>query len=69
VRGLLERLAGTEQAAERARAGRALKVLELVGSADARRLLEELAGGHADVWLTREAQASLDRLARRVPPP
>jgi RNA polymerase sigma factor (sigma-70 family) len=49
----------------RVRTRRAVEVLELMNTPAARRLLETLAGGAADAWLTREARESLDRLARR----
>jgi WD domain, G-beta repeat len=44
--------------------GRALAVLERIGSLEARRLLTVLAGGAPEAWLTREARASLQRLPR-----
>jgi RNA polymerase sigma factor (sigma-70 family) len=46
---------------------RAVEVLERVGTPEARRLLEALAQGAAAARLTREAQASLARLAKRPP--
>jgi RNA polymerase sigma factor (sigma-70 family) len=52
-------------APERLRTIRALEVLEHIGTAEARRLLETLSRGTPDVWLTREAKTSLERLARR----
>jgi WD40 repeat protein len=50
---------------ERLRQLRALELLEQVGTVEARRLLEVLAGGTADACLTREAQAAVRRLAKR----
>jgi WD40 repeat protein len=44
---------------------RAIEVLERIGSPDARRVLETLAGGVPEARLTQEAKASLGRLARR----
>jgi hypothetical protein len=41
---------------------RAIEVLELLGSPDARKALERLADGSARSWLTQEAKASLGRL-------
>jgi hypothetical protein len=41
---------------------RALEVLELAGTAEARRLLRRLADGDGDAALRQEAKASLDRL-------
>jgi RNA polymerase sigma factor (sigma-70 family) len=49
----------------RLRAVRAVEAMELAGTAEARRTLEALAGGRPAAWLTRDARASLDRLARR----
>ena len=47
------------------RTWRALSALEHAGTAEARQRLEELAKGAAGARLTREAQAALERLARR----
>jgi hypothetical protein len=44
---------------------RAVAVLEEVGTAEARRVLEELAGGAAEARVTREAKDALQRLKRR----
>ena len=43
---------------------RALEVLELAGTPEARQMLERLASGAPQARLTQEAKASLDRLAR-----
>jgi WD40 repeat protein len=51
--------------AKRLRSLRALEVLEAIGTAEARRLVETLAGGIAEARLTQEAQATLRRLDRR----
>jgi RNA polymerase sigma factor (sigma-70 family) len=56
-------------APERLRVLRAVEVLENVGSPEARRLLETLAGGAAEARLTHEAAAALRRLARRAEAP
>jgi WD40 repeat protein len=53
--------------AEQVRSLRAVEALEYMGTAQARRLLQELAGGARGARLTQEAKASLDRLARRAP--
>jgi RNA polymerase sigma factor (sigma-70 family) len=53
---------------ERLRGVRAVEVLEQVGSDAAKRLLAELAKGTPDAELTREARATLERLARRPTP-
>jgi WD40 repeat protein len=50
---------------ERLRALRALEVLELAGTIDARKVLQALATGATDTRLTRDANASLERLQRR----
>ena len=46
---------------------RAVEVLELIGNDAARELLGALAKGVSEARLTREAQATLERLARRPP--
>jgi len=48
---------------------RALEVLDRLGTAEARRLLEELARGAPEDWVTQEASASVRRLARGSPAP
>lgn len=45
---------------------RAIEALELIGTADARQLLETLVTGAPEALLTREAKASLKRLERRI---
>jgi hypothetical protein len=44
---------------------RGVQVLEEIGTAEARRLLERLARGEAPAILTRQARAALERLPRR----
>ncbi len=61
---LLGRAETPPTAGEDVRAQRAVEVLERVGTPDARRLLEGLAGGAPEAGLTREARASLNRLAK-----
>jgi hypothetical protein len=67
VRRRLEKLLGNldPESPNRLRMLRAVEVLEHTGDAEARRLLEELASGAPGAWLTCEAKASLERLARR----
>jgi hypothetical protein len=45
---------------------RALEVLELAATTEARRILETLAHGAPGARLTMHAKASLDRLTKRV---
>jgi hypothetical protein len=49
---------------ERLRTARALEALELSGTAEARRVLEKIAGGAEGAWLSEEARAVLRRLER-----
>jgi hypothetical protein len=56
----------TTTASER-RALRAVVLLEQIGNPEARRLLEALARGAKGARLTKEAKASLERLAKRHP--
>ena len=49
---------------ERLRQARALEVLEAMGTPEARTLLDELAKGAADAWLTRDAKTALERLGK-----
>jgi RNA polymerase sigma factor (sigma-70 family) len=49
----------------RLRVSRAIEVLEHTGTPKARKFLAVLAGGAPGAWLTGEAKASLERLARR----
>lgn len=51
---------------ERIRVLRAVEVLEHIGTPEASQILKILANGAAEAELTREAKASLDRLARRA---
>jgi WD40 repeat protein len=53
---------------EAVRRARALEVLEYAGTAEARELLQALAGGETQAHLTREARESLERLAKRPLP-
>lgn len=45
---------------------RAIEVLKVAATPEAKRLLEMLAAGAAEAELTREAKASLQRLAKRA---
>jgi WD40 repeat protein len=63
--GLLARVEGPITDPERLCALRALEVLEHIGSTEAKGLLKTLAQGAPQARLTREAKASLERLAER----
>jgi WD40 repeat protein len=63
IRKLLEKL--REAHPRRLQPLRGVQVLELIGTASARKLLGRLAGGIPEASLTREAQAALRRLAQR----
>jgi hypothetical protein len=52
---------------ERLRLLRALEAVELMASPEARGLLQEMARGVPDTWLTRSAQAALKRLSQNRP--
>src|SRR5262249_7828132 len=63
---LLDRLDGVRPSAGAGRQGRAVEALELIGNAEARRLLDKLPAGSADEHLTQEAKAAAGRLAKRA---
>jgi len=56
---------GADLAGERLRAVRAVEVLEHIDTPEGSQVLESLAKGAPEARLTREAKASLDRLAKR----
>jgi WD40 repeat protein len=60
---------GPAQAVGLVRGLRAIEILERLGTAEARGVLEALAGGASEARLAREARASLKRLARHAPAP
>jgi RNA polymerase sigma factor (sigma-70 family) len=62
---LLGRLQGLPHAPELLRCLRAVEALERVGTPEARQILEGLAQGAPETWLTDEAKASLERLAKQ----
>jgi RNA polymerase sigma factor (sigma-70 family) len=66
IEALLAKLADFPSRPDDRRALRAVEVLEYVGSAEARQVLTDLAGGAAEARLTREAIGSLERLARQT---
>ena len=59
---LLKKLADGTLPPEELRAVRAVEVLERIADAEARRVLEDLAGGPPEAPVTREARAALQRL-------
>jgi hypothetical protein len=61
---LLARLGRHGASGERLRGARALEVLEWIGTAQARKLVEDLSRGRADSPLTREALVTLRRMAK-----
>jgi WD40 repeat protein len=67
VEELLALLADPTAPPEYLRSLRAAEVLEKIGSIEARRLLQALAGGIEEAELTQQVKASLARLARRDP--
>lgn len=62
---LLEKLDGAELSPERLRASRALQVLALIGSAEARQVIERVAQGPPADDLTQEAKVALEHLDRQ----
>jgi RNA polymerase sigma factor (sigma-70 family) len=66
VEALLDKQVGWwSPSGEQLQALRALEVLERIATAEARKLLQALAGGAPEARLTQEATAALQRLARR----
>jgi hypothetical protein len=66
VEALLERFESEKLLPETVRQLRAVEALETIGSAAARRLLEQLAAGPGETWLVQEARAAVQRLAKRA---
>jgi len=64
---LLSKLESKGRSPEEMQALRALEVLEMIGTAEARKVLEGLTRGADDCDLTKEAKAALERLSRRPP--
>jgi len=62
---LLRRLSGPVTHAEVLRHLRAIELLEHLGTADAQKVLQAMAGGVAEARVTREAKAALERLRKR----
>jgi RNA polymerase sigma factor (sigma-70 family) len=64
---LLRQLDGVPASAETVREVRAVEALEAIGTAEARRLLNQLAAGPPGLRLTEEAKASVEHLSSRSP--
>ena len=62
---LLGKINGTVPTGERLRVLRAVELLEYIGTLDARKVLQTVANGPSEAWLTQQAKGSLERLARR----
>jgi RNA polymerase sigma factor (sigma-70 family) len=62
---LIAKLRGPVRDSDALRGLRAVQALEYIGTPEARQVLDSLATGVPEARLTREAQASLERLARR----
>jgi WD40 repeat protein len=62
---ILEKVQTPTGTSDRVGTMRALEVLEQIGSAEARQILETLAKGAEEAWLTQEAKGALGRLGRR----
>jgi hypothetical protein len=65
VERLLEKLEKPAASSERLRLARSLEVLEQMGTPAARSLLQALAKGAPEAWLTQEVKTILERLAKR----
>jgi HEAT repeat protein len=64
IEELLNKMTAAPATAEHRRAVRAVEVLEMIGTPEARRVLEPLAAGDPDAVLTRAAKAALERLKK-----
>jgi WD40 repeat protein len=65
IEQLLDKVTGGSLSNEQLRLVRAVEVLEMIGTPEARQILDTLSRGAPGALPTREAQAALDRLARR----
>jgi hypothetical protein len=66
---ILARLEEPLPSGERLRSHRALAVLEYLGTPQAREVLTALGRGAPEVFVTREARAAAERLARQAAEP
>jgi hypothetical protein len=67
VRRRIEELLGKLEREQKVRVPRSLELLERVGTPEARRFMEKLAGGAPEAWLTQQARATFQRLAVHSP--
>jgi hypothetical protein len=65
MESLLTKLEASGASGDSLRMLRAIEVLEHIGTAEARELLQKLVEGAPEARLTREAKAALQRLANR----
>jgi hypothetical protein len=66
LENVIERLVDHDPPPEQLQALRALQVLETIGDDEARQVLKKLASGATEAILTQEAQATLERVEKRV---
>jgi hypothetical protein len=66
IEKVLDRLKSPAPPVEWVRAVRAIAILEQIGSADARQILQSVKGGRTKAWPTQEAEAALDHLTERL---
>jgi WD40 repeat protein len=64
LKALLAKAKSRLPTGETLRSLRAIEVLEMIGTAEAKSVLKDLARGTADAWVTRAAQAALERIGR-----
>src|SRR5262249_33925892 len=67
ARTRVQQILGRMESGSSVRGSRALEVLERIGSPEAKEVLQSLAKGASEALLTKEAQASLERLAATSP--
>src|SRR5262249_17520375 len=69
IEDALKKIDNVVPTGELLRSLRAIEVLETIGTPEAKAMLQDLANGTAGASVTRAAQAALERLKRRQPPP
>ncbi len=69
VERVLDKLQGPVEGADKLQLLRAVELLEQIGTHEARQILQDLATGTSDAWLTLEAKATLKRLNARAAGP